>query len=229
MCSRTRHNVSCGPLGRAGGKSGMAKRPLAVIVWLGVGLAVVGFCLPWARIDVRATGVLTRLQGAASRDDLFGGIADRLGRVTVTVRRGGEAVTGDLGFLSELPRQVSGAQIPRLANQEQVKAAMALFEVFGVAPARLGLRSYAVYGVPAAALLCGLLLIVAGDRAAVAWGVAAGCAAAAGVGWWKLITLKADAAPIAVTIGSGLWLSVWAYALLAVAASLCALRAEAKS
>jgi hypothetical protein len=55
------------------------------------------------------------------------------------------------------------------------------------------------------------------------WLVAAMCAAVALLGWWKLTTTNVRNLFIAITIGPGLWLSLGAYAGLAVAAGLTGL------
>ena len=50
------------------------------------------------------------------------------------------------------------------------------------------------------------------------WGVAIVCAAVAGVGFWKLLTTNTQSLMVAITIGPGLWLSLWAYVGVACAA-----------
>ena len=49
------------------------------------------------------------------------------------------------------------------------------------------------------------------------------CMLVAGLGFWKLLTTPMDALVIGVTIGIGLWLSLWAYVGLALSALLRAI------
>lgn len=176
-------------------------------VWLSVGAAIMGFFLPWATIDLRASSALS-------------GLTQDLGRVTVKIRRGTKTIAGELPRLSDIPQQVSGAQIPRLANRPNAQVAIALLELFTQQRQQIGLKSYAVYLLPGIALLCGVVVTRWGRHAVVALGSAILCAAIAGVGWWKLLTTDTQALFVAITIGPGLWLSLWAYVVLAPASGL---------
>ena len=148
------------------------------------------------------------------------GLTKKIGRVAVEVRRGTETITGDLPTLSDIPQQVSGAQIPQMANQKNAKVATSLLELLTRERQQIGLKSYAVYLVPGIALLCGLLLTVVGQRTAVAVGIAAVSLGIAGTGFWKLLTTNTQALFVAIRIGPGLWISLWAYVALALAAGL---------
>jgi hypothetical protein len=168
-------------------------------------LAVVAFFLPWARMDVRVR-------------DLTRDLSKVLGRITVQFHRGAETIVGELPGLSNIPRQVSGVEIPRMANDPDAQAAMALFELLTGNRQDLGLKSHAVYLVPGVALAAALLLTVLGARRAFALGIALLCAAIATAGGWKLLTTKTETLLVAITIGPGLWLSVCSYVGLSVAA-----------
>ena len=194
-----------------------------VLTWACVAVAGVAFFLPWASIDVTAPGALARLRETAPLRGSVGGLTKELGRVVVKIRRGAETITGDLPTLADIPKQVSGAQIPGLANQQHAQVAIALFELMTSSRQQIGLKSYAVYLVPGIALLCGLLLTFIGSRLSIALGVAMFCAVVAGVGFWKLLTVDTRALFIAITIGPGLWLSLWAYVGLGATAGLQAL------
>ena len=186
------------------------KRVVLVCAWLSISATVVGFFLPWARIDVRES---------ASLRDTVGGLTKGLGRVTVKIRRGTETIAGDLPSLSDIPKQVSGAQIPQMANEERAQVTMALVELFTQTRQHLGAKSYAVYLVPGITVLCGVLLAFLNDQLAVTAGIAGCCAAIAGFGSWKLLTTNTQTLFVAITIGEGLWLSLWGYVGLAIAAT----------
>jgi hypothetical protein len=187
-------------------------------------MAVVGFFLPWARIDAREPSVVTQLRQTMPLRDAVGGLAQDVSRITVKIRRGTEVVTGRLPSLSAIPQQVSGFQIPRMANQEEAKIAVALVELMTNQRQQIGIKSYAVYLLPGAALVCAVALTIVALPAAVAIAIAAFGAALAGLGGWKLLTVDTQTLFMAITIGAGLWLSLWAYVGLAIASGLDALR-----
>jgi hypothetical protein len=181
-------------------------------------VAVVGFYLPWARIDLSEPEMLRRLRQTPPLGGVVDALRRQVDRVTVTVKRGAETLTGELPGLAGIPKAVSGAAIPRMVNQEQAKVAVALLELFTNTRQHAGLKSYAVYLVPGLALLCGALVLLRPRRPRLLWAVAAGCAAIALIGCWKLLTADLRTLFVAITVGPGLWLSLWAYAGLAAAA-----------
>ena len=199
-----------------------------VLVWAGAGATVVGFVQPWAYLDMREPSVLKQVRGIAAVQQpeavqgLTKGVTkgigqglNKLGKVTATIRRGTETVTGDLPSLSDIPHEVSGIQIPQLANQPDAKVAAAVIELLMNERQHVGAKSYLVYVLPGLALLAALLLTFLGSVLAVSLGAALLCAAVAGVGFWKLLTTNTTALFIAITIGPGLWLSLWGYVAVA--------------
>ena len=188
--------------------------------WVSGSLTVLAFFLPWAHIDVREPGAMKQLRSAIQEQDLVDGLMKKVGRVTVEVRRGTETITGDLPSLKDMPRQVSGVQIPQMANQKNAKVAMALVEMLTNKRQDTGMKSYAVYLVPGLTLLGALLLTILAGSAIVSIGVALLSLAIAGIGFWKLLTTNTRTLFIAITIGPGLWLSLWSYVGLALAALL---------
>ena len=206
---------------RTGGALGWGIRALT---WVSVAVVLRAFFLPWAMIDLREPALVRQVRETVEGQGLLDGLTQRIGKVTAEIRRGAETVTGELS-LSDIPSEVSGVQIPQMANQENAQVAMALVELLTNERQHLGATSYAVYLVPGLALLCGALLTCLGGADAVAIGVAGLCAGIAGVGFWKLLTTNTQAIFIAITIGPGLWQSLWGYAGLAAAALLSAVRA----
>ena len=190
------------------------------LAWISVSGALVGFFVPWARLDLREPEAVRQLREAAQGQGLLDGLTKKVGRVAVEIRRGAETVTGELPSLSDIPKEVSGAQIPQLANQSHAKTAVALLELFTNTRQQIGLKSYAVYLIPGVALLCGVGLTCWGRRRRLMIGIGLLCAGIAGAGFWKLLTTDTRALFIAITIGPGLWMSLWAYVGLAVAALL---------
>ena len=195
------------------------RRLIAAFVWLSVAVAVVSFFLPWAKIDVREPGLSRQMRQTVQAQGLLKGLTEKLGRVTVQVRRGAKTISGELPTLSDIPHHVSGRQIPQLANQKNAQVVTALFEMVTNTRQDIGLNSYAVYLVPGLAVVFGLLLTFAGMRP-VALVVAAASAAVAAAGFWKLLTTNTQALFVAITIGPGLWLSLWAYVALSLSALL---------
>ena len=197
------------------------RRVGVLLAWLGVSATVIGFFLPWARIDLREPGLARQLHQTLQEQGVVDKLMQKLGRVAVTVRRGTETITGDLPTLADIPKQVSGFRIPQMANAQHAQVAMALFELLTQKRQSIGVKSYAVYLLPGLALLCGVLLTVLGNRAPVALGLSLLCAAVAGAGFWKLLTTNTKTLFIAITIGEGLWLSLWGYVGLALSGLLC--------
>jgi hypothetical protein len=196
--------------------------PRALTV-ISMAAAVAGFWLPWARIDLREPDVIQQLRETTPLGGALDTLKQKVGRITVTVKRGAETLTGDLPGLADIPKTVSGAAIPRMVDQEQAKVAVALLELLTNTRQHVGLKRYAVYLVPGLALLGGVLVIGLGHRPPIAWGAALLCGGIAAVGFWKLLTTNTRTLFIAITIGQGLWLSLWAYVGLAVAAGLAGL------
>ena len=191
--------------------------PVRILVWVGVAAAVAGFFLPWANLDLQEPSVMKQVRQVAGDQEVVRGLTKGLGKVTATIRRGTKTVTGDLPSLSDVPHHVSGAQIPQMANQQNAKVAAALVEVLMNERQHIGAKSYLVYLLPGLALLCGLLLNFLGGVPAVAMSAAILCAGVAGGGFWKLLTTNTKTLFIAITIGPGLWLSLWGYVAIAVA------------
>ncbi len=204
----------------------MTRSVVLALAWGSVGLACAGFFQPWVRIDVRSSGVVQSLNELASTSETLPGLPKGLGRITATIRHGTNTVTGDLSSLGQIPHEISGAQVPQLANQQNAQLALAIMELLMNERQHIGLKSYAVYLLPGIALLCAGLLTVLGGRPPVAWGVAGLCALIAGVGCWKLLTTNLRALIVAVSIAHGLWMSLWAYVGIAAAGVLAALSAK---
>jgi len=224
----------------------MAQR-LKAVVWAGVAAALIGFFLPWAMLDLKTTDAERHIASGARRGlsqaftphhaeappsktgrnrALFPKgktPTPRLwsrGTGFTSVKRGTKATARKSSRgMPLIPTRVSGYQIPRLANRENVRVIMGLTELVTKKRERIGLKSYAVYLAPGLALLCGLLLTarVGATRPAAA-GVALVCGAVAVAGCWTLLTTDTRAR-YAVAIGPGLWLSLAAYAVLALAAA----------
>lgn len=201
----------------------MTRSVVLALAWLSAGLAGVGFVQPWVRIDLRNPQAVTSLNELASAGGALPGLTKGMGRITATIRRGTKTVTGDLSSLQRIPREISGAQVPRLAHQENAQLAIAIMELLTNERQHLGLKSSAVYLVPGLALLGALLLTAFGGRPPVAWAVAGCCAAVAVVGGWKLLTIHRHALVVAVSVARGLWMSLGAYAGLS-AAGACSAR-----
>jgi len=200
------------------------KRIPLVVAWVSAGLAVCAFFIPWAKIELREPDLVRQLRQTAQEQGLVDHLTKKIGRVAVQVRQGAETVTGELPSLSDIPRQVSGVQIPQMANQKNAQVVIALVELLTKTRQRIGLKSYVVYLVPAVALLCAGLLTVLGRAPVATIAVGVVCAGIAGAGFWKLLTTNTSTLFVAITIGQGLWLSLWAYVGLAVAAGLSLLQ-----
>jgi len=204
-------------------------------MWGGVAAALRGFVLPWALLDLRVEQLPDKVTRAAGRvtagtplEGVAGELTQGVDRVVATVTRGARTVTGQLPTLTDIPKQVSGLEIPRLAHRQDAQVALALAELL-TGERDLGKKIYVVYLVPGLALLLALLVTLAG-RLRVVCGIAAVLALAiAGMGCWKLATVNPSTLLVAITIGTGLWMSLWAYAGIGLGALLLAVVGGGKS
>ncbi len=192
-------------------------RPPVLIAWVCAAATWIGFVLPWVHVEPRAPELLEQLTQTTEGQTLLGKLTGKVSRVTATVRRGAETVTGDLSSLQDLPRQINGIQVPRLANDQRTKVAMALVELFMGTAQGIGWKSSLVYLLPGLATLAAALLMLLGGQPRIAWGVAGVSLLICAVGSWKLATAVPSSPLLAVAIGPGLWVSMAAYGGLAFA------------
>lgn len=194
-------------------------------VWVSMIAAGVGFVLPWVLMDVTAgkiPGQINRALEGTGLDGLTKKLSGKVSRVTLQFKRGAETITGNLPDLSTLPTRVNGPDIPAFINRTDNAVAIALAEMLS-GQRDISKKSYAVYLVPGLALVLGLLVTVLAGVPAVCWTAAALSALVAGVGFWKLLITPTESLMVAITIGPGLWLSLWAYVGLALCAAVLAL------
>ncbi len=185
------------------------RRAAIGLAWLSAMASVVGFVQPWAFIDAREPGVTRSLRSAAPAE---------VGRVVLKIQRGAETLTGELPALADLPRQVSGIQIPRMARDTRAQVAVAVLELLTKTRQHLGAKSDLVYLVPGVAL-SGAAVLTTVSAPGVALGVGLFSAAIAGIGFWQVMTARTESLFVAIRIGPGLWLSLWAYVGLAASAA----------
>ena len=88
------------------------------LAWISVAASGWGLFLPWVHMEMADA---RRTSAEALAD-----VAQRVGRVTVSVHQGGRTVSGDLSSLAQVPHQVRGVDIPRLAYQRQAQLALAV-------------------------------------------------------------------------------------------------------
>lgn len=190
-----------------------------IVTWISVAVVIVAFFLPWANLNMREPGLVRQLREKTGISQPLSKLSEKLGKITASIRRGAETITGDLPTVLDIPKQVSGVQIPKLANQKNAKVTLALVEMLTNKRQHIGIKSYAVYLLPGLALTAGLLITFLSTNPRILLGTAAVCAVVAAIGFWKLSTTPTDMLFISITIGPGLWLSFWGYVGLAIAAA----------
>ena len=182
---------------------------LKTLIWLSVSAALVGFFLPWAKVEARDPGFFKQLSSGMRHS------------LSHEAKFHSSARTPGAGWnpftVPDVPMQVNGFQIPFLANKRQIKLVQALIALFTKNQDNVGLKSFAVYLLPGFASLFGALLASGRRPRLVALGIAAICAAIVMTGAWKLLTVNPKKSLMVVQICSGLWLSLLAYAGLAFA------------
>ena len=189
--------------------------PLKLLVWMSVGGALIGFFLPWAKLElIKETQLEKQFASSARR-----ALAKSFGASKPSRPKQAKS-------LPTIPTRVSGFQIPILANRKNVKVITDLTALFTKKKEEVGLKSYAVYLVPGTALLVGMLLTVWGASRPVVIGAGVLCAAVAGTGFWTILTT--DLKSMSLRIEWGLWISLLAYVGLAFAALVSSLPDDAQ-
>ncbi len=196
------------------------------LAWACAVAAVAGFVMPWAHVDLRQPDMVKRITGTAMGQQATSAAKAGVSRLWGSVKKSTQAVTDqipgqpitiNLPSGTEIPSVISGVQVPQLANSESAGLAMAIFELLTGSRQYAGAKSYAVYALPGLALLGALLLTLLGGRRSVAIGVAAVFGLVAAGAFFKLLTTNTSALFVAVTIGKGIWLTLWAYVGIALA------------
>ncbi len=179
------------------------------LVRTGMLLTLVGFFLPWARLELREPSFFKKIS-SGMRHSLHSAVGRGAGS--------GHRSSGWSPFsLPDIPTEVSGAQIPMLAHKEQTKVSMQLIELFTGKSEGVRWKSFAVLLVPGLALGFGWLLAAGRGGRFVAVPIGIVCIVIAGGGFWKVLTLNSRTM-FSIGIRSGLWLTLWGYAVLAFAA-----------
>ncbi len=201
--------------------SGMRRAASAVFVvlaWSAVATALSGFFRPWAVL-----GVNERILGTSEEEDprarlqhFVHQISQKVGSVKMTVHNGSHTISGPLPDFTTLPREVSGFEIPLVANRQDTQATLALTGMLTGHP-QLGRKCYAVYLVPLFALLCGVVISFGRRQSMLCLAVAAVCSAIALVLLARVLYVERQALMVTVRAGIGLWWSCWAFVGLSLA------------
>lgn len=188
------------------------------LVWLSAAITLAAFYMPWVSLGPRpshSSKWVRQESKAPPRPSANLQLSPEFSRVLKNVSRD---VVRTADKMTTLRVRITGAQIPRMANQEQAKVTFDLMERITKKRQNLGLKSYAVYLVPGLALLGAGALTRWSRRKWVARIIAVLCAAIALVGGVELLIVGAQQAPNGVRIEGGLGLSLLGYAGLTVAA-----------
>ena len=186
-------------------------RACRVLIVAGMAAAVLGFFLPWVRIEARAG---SQADGVLTREGLEK-VSRHVGRVTIQVDAGSEHLESELADLAALPLEARGVELPRLARDERVRLlrviAGALAPEHDVPMERLALVTL----VPVLAVVSGLALCFS-SRPSLTAALGALALAAAGIGAWWLLASPGSGA-VRLTWRLGVWVCVGAYAELGLA------------
>ena len=177
--------------------------------------AVIGFVLPWVRLEVRTTKFQKpgARQSAPEKSNKPSSWPTR--QPAAPDPKAAKPHSSDKWL--ERPRQFSGLQIPHIANQEASRTLMQLAETLSGRKEYYGAKSYAVYLVPGIALLFGWLLLTSANKN-VTLGVLALGPLIAAVAVWKLLTIDpGEYAKVAIL--PGLWICIATYPAMAACAA----------
>lgn len=191
-----------------------------ILVWVSVVSVVAGFFLPWVTIDVRAAGAMERLDALTNSSAAGDKVLQGASRISLQIHQGTKTISADIPALADLPRQLRGIDIPRVAHDERLQVALAVAQLLTGHSQDVARKSNAVYLVPAFAIISGVLLTGCRGSRVTGTVIALLAATIAGIGAWKFSTLTTPTPIVHVTIASGLWLSLAAYLGLTVGAML---------
>jgi hypothetical protein len=180
----------------------MKKTYLSYIVYAAAALIIIGFLMPWATVATSVTGVSSGLLSSLEDTPYAGKIAGKLSEATDAIGN-----MGDVGIKST----VRGYQVPILVNNKSSKVAISLAQIFFEETEDLDKKSYLVYLLPIAGVVCAVLVFL-GDKNKVyiiAMTVLAGAISI--VGLFKLYTLDVSSTMVKISIQSGLWAILYSF------------------
>jgi hypothetical protein len=169
-------------------------------------VVVMSFFMPWIKLDASATQVSRNLLSSA-REKLgdspwAGKVIEGLSEVTDSV--------SNIGNL-RMEAGITGADIPRMANDESNKLALSFIEIFSSGAKDLGKKSFLVYLVPGAALLILWLGIFQSGSKLAAFVTFAISGVLAIGGFYKLVFMDLSNMFVKIEIGRGMWHTLFAY------------------
>ncbi len=188
------------------------------MLWLAILVMIISFFLPWVRIQANLLRPLEEAQ-KAGWGDMFGNLKESILSQKDSLERSGYKLQTQ-GTL-----QASGFEIPRLVNTDDSQLALAFVELFTDKASGAQWKCYIVYAVPGIAMVLGLLYQFAqGPR----WGplrkfpmVVSLCAATIFLAaLYKINHARLDHLVVQIEFCYGIWLSLFAYATIAIAAFL---------
>lgn len=180
--------------------------PYPLLVVMGTAMVIMGFVLPWVRVD-------------ADKPMRFQKILQDIGRITIVVGEGSEQIAITSESLEHLPLQIRGHELPRLSMRADVRLALKLIAATTDFPDNLPKRLKALYAVPIGALLLGWLLLWVRLR----WFrglMAVCCLVVAALGVWALATFRPEVTLLKIQFEVGPWIVVAGYLVLALVALL---------
>lgn len=183
-----------------------------VLAWAGVAAAVIGFYQPWAELDI--------MRHSQTEKELSGGIRRGLSKSFGITSKKEPSWIRQKKTPALVPTRITGAMIPTLAHRKNVKVLLQLAALMTRQPPpheTVGTMSYAVYGAPGLAMLLAVLLSTAGLRWRAVGAPALLLGAAVAAGGCALLLTSNRGREYGIVIGSGLWLTLAGYGLLAAA------------
>ena len=187
-------------------------------------IVLAGFFQPWAEVSTSVGNVSGGLTGILK--GTFGEVS--LGsKVIGGIENLGNEVNEVVGDVS-VKKSVSGAEVPGLVNSKSSKMALAIAEIMFKSAEGLSWKSYAVYLIPGLAVLC-VLLAGAGLRYPAAFAVMTVLSGAvSGAGLYNLYNADLSNTIVKISIGYGLWNSLYAFGGIAVIGAGCIILEQIK-
>lgn len=184
---------------------------LAIVI-ASVAVIIAGFFQPWAKVSTSvesvSEGVTGVLKGTFGKVSLGSKVIGGIEKVT-------DKVNEKVGAVG-VKKSVSGFDVPRLVNNKSSKIALAIAQAMFKSAEGLDWKSYAVYLLPLAGIICIILAIIGfkNNIAVIIMTVLSGAISILGL--YNLHTANLSSLIVKIEIGEGIWNTLYSFLVIAI-------------
>lgn len=182
---------------------------LALLIIICSVVVIASFFMPWAKASTSATKVATSVKkeiaGPFKELPFAGKLFANLDKATDAINEFGDV---------ELKTVVRGCDIPLMVNKKESKTAISLVQVFQPEAEGLDEKVLLIYLIPLLALACAALALLGFKHDIFIIIVALISGAISIGGLYKVMTTNISSNIVQITIGRGLWQTLYGYLLI---------------